>query len=211
MDIYNTLIFLPGVIIGLTVHEFAHAYTAYLLGDNTAKDNGRISLNPLKHIDWLGFILIIIMGFGWAKPVSFNPNNLKKKHRDEILISIAGPFSNLILACIFIILIEIFVKFNLIVSKDSPLLLILFVSGQINVGLAFFNMLPIPPLDGSHLYLTFLQKRNPELMIKFYRFGMWGLFMLIMLDNFTHLNILNLSGIIRGIYDLLFRIINSVF
>lgn len=85
---------LPAVIIGLTVHELAHAYTAYKLGDMTAKNDGRLTLNPLKHIDPLGFILIVIAGFGWAKPVSFNPDNLKNKHRDEILISLAGPFSN---------------------------------------------------------------------------------------------------------------------
>ena len=91
MELSETLKLIPAAIIGLTVHEFAHAYTAYRLGDNTAKMEGRISLNPLRHIDWMGFFLIIFAGFGWAKPVSFNPENLKHKHRDEILISIAGP------------------------------------------------------------------------------------------------------------------------
>lgn len=94
---------IPAVIIGLTIHELAHAYTAYKLGDMTAKNDGRLTFNPLKHIDPLGFILIVIAGFGWAKPVGFNPDNLKNKHRDEILISLAGPFSNFLLAILFLI------------------------------------------------------------------------------------------------------------
>jgi len=94
MDFIEMIKIMPAAIIGLTVHEFSHAYMAFRLGDHTAKDQGRLTLNPLKHIDWMGFFLIVIAGFGWAKPVSFNPDNLKHKHRDEILISIAGPFSN---------------------------------------------------------------------------------------------------------------------
>ena len=97
-DLFWLLKSLPAVVIGLTVHELAHALMAYFLGDMTAKNDGRLTLNPLKHIDPLGFILIVIAGFGWAKPVNFNPANLRNKHRDEILISLAGPFSNFLLA-----------------------------------------------------------------------------------------------------------------
>jgi Zn-dependent protease len=104
MNLTETLEIIPAAVIGLTVHEFSHAYAAYLLGDSTAKELGRVTLNPLKHIDWMGFFLIVIAGFGWAKPVTFNPDNLKNKHRDEILISIAGPFSNFILALVFFII-----------------------------------------------------------------------------------------------------------
>ena len=101
MDFAEMIKIIPAAIIGLTVHEFAHAFTAYKLGDDTAKNDGRITLNPLKHIDWLGLLLIVIAGFGWAKPVMFNPEKLKNKHRDEILISISGPISNFLLAIIF--------------------------------------------------------------------------------------------------------------
>src|SRR5665647_2152997 len=104
MDIIEMLKILPAVVIGLTVHEFSHALMAFRLGDHTAKDEGRLTLNPIKHIDWLGFFLIVIAGFGWAKPVMFNPNNLKNKHRDEILISIAGPISNFIIAVLFFVI-----------------------------------------------------------------------------------------------------------
>lgn len=103
-DLFWLLKSLPAVVIGLTVHELAHALMAYFLGDMTAKNDGRLTLNPLKHIDPLGFILIVIAGFGWAKPVNFNPANLRNKHRDEILISLAGPFSNFLLAVLFLVI-----------------------------------------------------------------------------------------------------------
>ena len=104
LDLNEMLKIVPAAVIGLTVHEFSHAFAAYKLGDSTAKDDGRLTLNPLKHIDWLGFFLIVIAGFGWAKPVIFNPDNLKNKHRDEIIISVAGPLSNFVLAVLFLVI-----------------------------------------------------------------------------------------------------------
>ena len=104
MDIMESLKIIPAAVIGLTVHEFSHAFMAYKLGDDTAQRDGRLTLNPLKHIDWMGFFLIVIAGFGWAKPVVFNPDNLKHKHRDEILISLAGPFSNFIVAILIFVI-----------------------------------------------------------------------------------------------------------
>jgi len=99
-DIYHVLIILPGIIIALTVHEAAHAGMAALLGDHTAKDQGRLTFNPLAHIDWLGLLFIVLVGFGWAKPVTFDDRNLKKPDRDVRLIAAAGPISNLLLAII---------------------------------------------------------------------------------------------------------------
>jgi len=154
MDFIEMIKIMPAAIIGLTVHEFSHAYMAFRLGDNTAKGQGRLTLNPLKHIDWMGFFLIVIAGFGWAKPVSFSPDNLKHKHRDEILISIAGPFSNLI---------------------------------------------PLPPLDGSHLYLTFLKETDPRLMMNLYKYGTLALLVLIIAENSLNINILHLSEMINTI------------
>lgn len=201
MDLTQTLKIIPAAIIGLTVHEFSHAYVAFLLGDNTAKEQGRITLNPLQHIDWMGFFLIIIAGFGWAKPVSFNPQNLKHKHRDEILISLAGPVSNLLLAILFFIMVRGLYSIDYFNSTSIGLdcINILVIWGIINLGLFIFNLIPIPPLDGSHLYLTYLSDINPQLMYQLYKYGTMGLLGIIIAENFLHINILHLSEMIHSL------------
>lgn len=192
---------MPAAIIGLTVHECAHAYAAYRLGDHTAKYEGRLTLNPLKHIDWMGFFLIIIAGFGWAKPVNFNPDNLKHKHRDEILISIAGPISNLLLAILFFGLARVLYAFGFFSATHWGLEMVNVVVmwGVINVGLFVFNLIPLPPLDGSHVYLTYLKEINPQLMMNFYKYGTLGLLLIIIAENSLHLNILHLSGMVHSV------------
>ena len=99
-DFIRTLKFLPGIILGLTVHEFSHAFIAHLCGDSTARDQGRITLNPLKHIDPLGFIMLLVAGFGWAKPVQFTEQNLRNPKTDVIKVAVAGPLSNAIIAMV---------------------------------------------------------------------------------------------------------------
>jgi Zn-dependent protease len=106
MNWQNIIYSLPGIILGLTVHEYSHALAAYKLGDYTARDQGRLSFNPLRHIDIIGFLFIIFAGFGWAKPVQFQPGNLRRPRRDKALIAAAGPLSNFLLALILIFLIK---------------------------------------------------------------------------------------------------------
>ncbi|WP_243348848.1 site-2 protease family protein [Parabacteroides sp. FAFU027] len=201
MNITQTIEIIPAAVIGLTVHEFAHAFTAYKLGDNTAKEQGRVSLNPLKHIDWLGFFLIVIAGFGWAKPVLFNPDNLKKKHRDEILIAIAGPFSNFVLALLFLAIARGLYAAEFFQSTHLGLQVInlLIIWGVINFGLFVFNLIPLPPLDGSHLYLSYLKEINPTLMYNLYRYGTFALFAIIILQNQTSLTILPISNMVNSV------------
>ena len=103
-DLVRVLKFLPGVILGLTVHEFCHAWVAHMCGDSTSKDQGRVTLNPLKHIDPLGFIMLIVAGFGWAKPVQFNERNLNNPKTDVIKIALAGPLSNAVIAMILTVI-----------------------------------------------------------------------------------------------------------
>jgi Zn-dependent protease len=193
MDTLEMLKIMPAAVIGLTVHECAHAFAAYKLGDTTAKDQGRLTLNPLKHIDWMGFFLIVVAGFGWAKPVSFNPDNLRHKHRDEILISLAGPFSNLLVAVLF------FVLGRLLYGSNPDVANLMLLWGVINIGLFVFNLIPIPPLDGSHLYLTFLKELNPKLMVLLYRYGTLGLLVIILAENFLNINVLHLSDAIYAV------------
>jgi len=201
MDFIEMIKIMPAAIIGLTVHEFSHAYTAFRLGDDTAKDQGRLTLNPLKHIDWMGFFLIVIAGFGWAKPVIFNPDNLKHKHRDEILISIAGPLSNLVIALLFFMVARVLFFFEFFNSTDFGLGVVnlIVVWGVINISLFIFNLLPLPPLDGSHLYLTFLKETNPRLMMNLYKYGTLALLFLIIAENSLNINILHLSEMINAI------------
>jgi len=189
---------IPAAVIGLTVHEFSHAYAAYRLGDNTAKMDGRLTLNPLKHIDWLGFFLIVIAGFGWAKPVVFNPDNLKHKHRDEIIISLAGPFSNFIVAILFFIIARLLYinEFFHTTPFGLEVVNMMMIWGVINCSLFIFNLIPLPPLDGSHLYLTFLKEIHPNLMMNIYKYGTLGLFAIIIAESQFKVNILHLSEII---------------
>ncbi len=210
LDLTEILKIAPAAVIGLTVHEFSHAYAAYKLGDSTAKNDGRLTLNPLKHIDWLGFFLIVIAGFGWAKPVMFNPDNLKNKHRDEILISIAGPISNFIIAVLFFVIARLLYSMDYFHTTVFGLEIInlIVIWGVINFSLFVFNLIPIPPLDGSHIYLTFLKDIHPKLMMNMYRWGTFGLFAIIIAENQFNINILHLSGLIGGITSFFFKLLN---
>lgn len=200
---------LPAVILGLTVHEYAHAWMAYKLGDTTAKDMGRLSFNPLKHIDPLGFIFILIAGFGWAKPVIFNPEKLKNKHSGEILISLAGPFSNLILGIVlFIIARGLYaMDFFQATKAGQGVMDVFFIGGIINFGLFVFNLIPLPPLDGSHVYLTFLKVKNPRVFDIIYKYGTAALFIIIIIENQIKVNLLPIQPVINLIANLLLKIL----
>ena len=199
LDLADILKIAPAAVIGLTVHEFSHAYAAYKLGDSTAKAEGRLTLNPLKHIDWLGFFLIIIAGFGWAKPVSFNPNNLKNKHRDEIIISVAGPISNFLLAILFFVIARVLYSTSYFQTSSLEIINLIMTWGIINFSLFVFNLIPIPPLDGSHIYLTFLKEINPKLMTNMYKWGTLGLILIIVAENKLGINILHISDMVSGL------------
>ncbi|MEA3355609.1 MAG: site-2 protease family protein [Patescibacteria group bacterium] len=131
------------LLIAITIHEFAHAFIADKLGDPTARLQGRVTLNPIKHLDPLGSLMLLFVGFGWGKPVPFDPFNLRHQKRDSALIALAGPASNLILATLLSL-----------VLKSSPISIftpLLALTIRMNINLAIFNLLPIPPLDGSKI------------------------------------------------------------
>ncbi|HUV00249.1 MAG TPA: site-2 protease family protein [Bacteroidales bacterium] len=183
--------FLPGIIIGLTVHEFSHALIAHKCGDSTSRDQGRVSLNPLKHIDLMGFMMILIAGFGWAKPVQFNEQNLKNPKTDVMKIAVAGPFSNAITAMVLSVLFSLFSHFFTgYYSSGMQVVNEVFIYAiYINWGLFIFNLIPLPPLDGSHLLLHQF-KRFPLLYEGFYKYGSWIFFGLIIVTVFTKINLL---------------------
>lgn len=144
--IYN----LPGLFIAIIFHELAHGYTAYRLGDNTAKDAGRLTLNPLKHIDIIGLLFMLVFKFGWAKPVPVNPFNFKNRKKGMILVSLAGPLTNFIIAFIIVFVLSFNVIVNPIIFK------ILIITLWYNIMLGIFNLLPFPPLDGSKIVASLL-------------------------------------------------------
>jgi Zn-dependent protease len=210
LEITEMLKVLPAAVIGLTVHEFSHAFAAYKLGDDTAKNEGRLTLNPLKHIDWLGLFLIAVAGFGWAKPVTFNPDNLKNRHRDEILIAVAGPISNFILAVLFFVIARLlyFSEFFSQTALGMEIIQLIVVWGVINFSLFVFNLIPIPPLDGSHLYLTYLKDINPKLMNNMYKWGTLVLLGIIIAESKLDINILHITSLVRGLTGFFLQLLN---
>jgi len=190
--------FLPGIILGLTVHEFSHAYIAHRCGDDTAQGQGRITLNPFKHIDLLGFMMLIIAGFGWAKPVQFNEQNLKNPKRDVIKIAVAGPISNALIA---IVLSVFFVIISYLASGNNStgnrtVDEIFMYAIYINWGLFVFNLIPLPPLDGSHLLLNYF-KKYPALYEGFYKYGSYFFFGLILITMVTKINLLPIWPVVQ--------------
>jgi peptidase M50 len=202
----NILYSLPGVIIGLTVHEFSHAFVADKLGDGTARAQGRLTLNPFYHIDPIGMVFILLAGFGWAKPVQFDMRNLKSPKRDRILIALAGPLSNLILGVVFLFVIKL--TFDTLDFLPETLYVILFrllfSISVINLGLFIFNMLPIPPLDGSHVFLSGLNLSSAvEQQIT--QYGTLALFAIITLENIIDIDLLPIGTFTHWVVSLVFR------
>ncbi len=182
------LVWLVAIIISLTFHEFCHAWAGKSLGDNTAEEAGRLSLNPLKHIDPWGFAMLLILGFGWAKPVPFSPYALKHPVRDSVLIALAGPASNLVLAVIAGLAWRIFITTGLVSATSllAPFLILLIFT---NLALALFNLIPVPPLDGSRLLEAFFAHFRLSRAAQFFsEFGPRLLFVLVILSLLTTFN-----------------------
>ena len=203
-DLLRSLYFLPGIIIGLTVHEFCHAYVAKLCGDTTSEEQGRVTLNPLKHIDLTGFIFLIIVGFGWAKPVQFNENNLRNPKYDVMKIAIAGPLSNAAIAMILSIILSDFPMYQ---SHTHQIIgNIIHYAIIINWALFVFNLIPLPPLDGSHLLFNGLRK-YPMLYANLYKYGSFVFIGLILATILTKINFLPIWPVIRFFAEGFFTLI----
>ncbi|KHD38728.1 peptidase [Clostridium acetobutylicum] len=167
-EIIYRLIMIPAVLIGFTFHEYAHAIVADKLGDKTPRFQGRITLNPMAHLDPFGFAAIILVGFGYAKPVQTNPAAYKNYRRDDLKVSIAGPIANLIVAFVFSIVCSIFLKFLPSTLITSIIYRLIIEIVRMNCLLALFNLIPIPGFDGFHVLRDLFPKAIPDSV---YRYG----------------------------------------
>lgn len=172
----------------LSFHEFAHAWMASKCGDNTAARMGRLTLNPMAHLDVMGSLMILFVGFGWAKPVPVDSRNLRDPRKDMMKVAAAGPISNLLLAMLAGMAWRLLGGINFLLETNFPVLIFYFT--QINIALAVFNLIPVSPLDGSQIFSGYLMKTNPELALKIQSYGPQVLFGLILFGYVTGFSIL---------------------
>lgn len=179
--LWNTLSRVIGVLLCLTVHETCHGLAAYALGDPTAKRMNRLSLNPLHHIDWLGLASMLLCGFGWAKPVPVDMRYFKNPKAGMALTALAGPVSNLLLALLTLFFASLVARLPL-TGFTMWLFYFLLTTAMLSIGLGLFNLVPIPPLDGSKVLFAFLPERAYNTLMRYERYGMLVLLLIVWLD-----------------------------
>ena len=198
---------LPALVLSLSIHEYAHAWVAYKLGDISQKIRGRLTLNPLAHIDPIGFIAIMLIGVGWGKPVTVDDRNFKDSRKGMMLTALAGPASNLLLAILVTIILKLLMVFgvlNTMVNSNvgGIILNMLLYVIQFNIVFGIFNLIPLPPLDGSKVLAYFLPQRARGFMYTLERYS----FFIILIIYFTNLT----SYIITPGYNLILKLINWI-
>jgi Zn-dependent protease len=211
-DLWNALDFgsardlllrVVSVLLCLTIHETCHGLAAYALGDPTAKRMHRLSINPLRHIDWFGLLAMVVAGFGWAKPVPVDPRYFKKPKQGMALTALAGPVSNFLLALLFLFGARIFMENATYTVVNQGILDFLLQTAVLSIGLGLFNLLPIPPLDGSKVLFAVLPDRAYENLMRYERYGMILLLVLVA----TNIGGSYLSDAIRWMYELFCTIV----
>lgn len=191
---------LAAVLLCLSVHETAHGLAAYALGDSTARGRKRLSLNPLHHIDWFGLAAMLLVGFGWAKPVPIDPNQMKNPKSGMALTALAGPVSNLLLAVLASFGAGLVYRYG--VTTLFPLFSFLVLTGTLSIGLGLFNLIPIPPLDGGKVLFALLPERLYWKLLHYERYGILLVYALVFfgaLDGFLNTAISSVVSFIFGI------------
>lgn len=198
----NFLISVPGIIIAISFHEFAHAAVAYVMGDPTAKNHGRMTINPVSHIDPIGLLMLAIARFGWAKPVPVNESNFRNRALGNFLVSIAGISMNILIAIVTFILLH---YTSDIFTSDAYYNVMYSVIG-INISFAAFNLLPIPPLDGSKLLLSVIPAKYRYFVYKYENYGMVLMILLIVTGTLG----IVLSPVVNAIISFINTIVNII-
>jgi Zn-dependent protease len=202
------------IVLGITIHEFAHAFAGYIQGDMTAKNEGRLTLNPLSHLDPMGSIMLLLAGFGWGRPTPYNPHNLKYMKWGPVIVALFGPLSNLIVVIISFALFTVFApQFGVTTVNDlagllggsgNLFMIFLMYLYLINIMLMVFNLLPIPPLDGSQILFTVLPERYNNIKYALAKNGPFILLGVILLSTFGNVSIF------RGIFVYSISILSRV-
>ena len=204
--IMEKLMILPAILIGLSIHEWGHAFVAYKLGDNTPKYQGRVTLNPMSHVDPMGFICLFFIGCGWGVPVEINPRNFKNPRRDELLVSVAGVVMNFIVAAVFMgllrLLFAVAPEMMLYGTMGEVLVDLMLNIVFINLVLMVFNLLPIPPLDGFNIVTELFRLRRYEWWYKLYQNG----FLILIIAILFNVTDKVLTPVITAIYTMLYGI-----
>ncbi|HBI94496.1 MAG TPA: site-2 protease family protein [Terrisporobacter glycolicus] len=187
-NLSDLLASLVGIAIAISIHEFGHAYSAHLLGDDTAKYDGRMTLNPAKHVDPLGLIMLIVCHFGWAKPVPVNPNNFKNYRVGNIIVSLSGALGNLIGAIVCALIVKYSDMYAIQLIFDNAM--------WINIGFGAFNLLPIPPLDGWGVISSLLPYKYNEFIYKYENIG----YVVLLIALFTKVYTIVTTPIMMAFY-----------
>ncbi len=203
--VIQRMILLPGIIVGLSFHEFGHAFVSERLGDPTPRLQGRVTLNPAAHVDLIGFVSLLILGFGWGKPVQINPLYYRHRRRDEILVSFAGVFMNLLLAIAGAAIMKLFyVSVSGVFDSQAVYVVWQILTGfvQINIVLLFFNLIPLPPLDGFGVITQLFKLDTQPWYPRFYQLGPMLLLLLIIFNGTQYI----ISPEVNWLYGVLMRI-----
>ena len=196
---------LIAVIVALSFHEWAHAFAAYRLGDSTARDMGRMSIDPLRHLDPLGFLSMMLVGFGWAKPVPVNPNRLKHGRWGELIVSIAGVTVNFLLAFVSMVIYKVVIYASWGTAPEFVLDFLYYMVAM-NISLGVFNLIPVPPFDGSRIALLFLPQRLYFKAMRYERYIMAAVLLLVFLGALNR----PLSACVGAAWKLLLKLTGFV-
>lgn len=194
---------LPGLIIALVIHEYAHAKAADVMGDFTPRMTGRLTLNPMAHIDPIGLIMLLVVRFGWAKPVMINARNFRNWRQGELLVAVAGPVANLLVAFISLLAMAVLFKLGMF-SEGVRLVLSMMV--LFNINFAIFNMLPLPPLDGSKVLMVLLPGRLAYKLISLERYS-FIILIFLMMTPFLTMILIPLQRLVLSIFNLIIGVI----
>lgn len=187
LNLIDILYSLPAIFLAFSFHEFAHAFVAYRMGDATPKLQGRLTLDPLAHVDWIGLIMFAIFGFGWAKPVQVNPSNFRNRKWGDILVALAGPLANILLAFLALLIVQILSYSSNLNSGMAILLSILYKIVSLNIVFAFLNLIPVPPFDGYKIVKNLFFRKNIKFFWLLERYSIIILFAMILLNVFSFL------------------------